>query len=55
MLWERESNPRQARLPEEEEEEEEDEVGAPKALMENIRMQDKEVLELWWALEGQGR
>ena len=51
MLWERESDPRQARLLEEEED---DEVEIPKILLENTQVLAEEVLALAWALGGQG-
>ena len=53
MLWERESDPRQARLLEEEEEED-DEVGIPKILMGDTQVLAEEALALAWVLGDQG-
>ena len=52
MLWERESDPRQAQLLEEEEED--DEVGIPKILLEDTQVLAEEALALTWVLGGQG-
>ena len=52
MLWERESDPRQARLVEEEEED--NEVGIPKILMGDTQVLAEEALALAWVLGGQG-
>ena len=51
MLWERESDPRQARLMEEEEED--DEVGIPRILMGDTQVLAEEALALAWVLGGQ--
>ena len=48
MLWERESDPRQARLLEEDEEK--DEVEIPEVLMVDTRMQDEGFQEVGWVL-----
>ena len=52
MLWERENDPRQARLMEEEEGD--DEVGIPRILMGDTQVLAEEVLALAWVLRGQG-
>ena len=54
MLWERESDPRQARLLEEEEDDDDDEVGIPKILLEDTQVLAEEALALAWVLGGQG-
>ena len=51
MLWERESDPRQAPLMEEEED---DEVGIPRILMGDTQVLAEEALALAWVLGGQG-